>query len=334
MIVSMEQGNILTLDSINRIRFYVKTKYSHLPKEEHATIVADAIVKIIDRQLPQFTPEVKKEITNKLIEQIIIPLKRPVSIEDISLVCDAVPLESEDKTLLQAWKLEHGVEITKRSLGQMLQEQWYRLSQYIQDRRKRVYYGVAYMTLIIAMLLILPFIQNIRNASAHTEDAGLHESMDVPAAVVPLLENELPAMYQYSEVNKQLLQQYLHSRNSMLTDEPYFSAIMETAHAFNIHPALLFAITGQEQGFVNRDNELASKIINNPFNVFYSWERYNTTIKDSSEIAARTLVNLSKERPAEVDAITWINRKYAEDPKWSAGVRSLFQTIVNYINDK
>ena len=81
----------------------------------------------------------------------------------------------------------------------------------------------------------------------------------------------------------------------------------------DIHPLFLFAITGQEQAFVPRTHKLAKQIANNPFNVYYSWKEYNTTIEQSARIAANTINRLSEDRPYNIDAITWINREYAED---------------------
>src|SRR5690606_7833302 len=124
---------------------------------------------------------------------------------------------------------------------------------------------------------------------------------------------------------------YLESKSSVLADQPYFDAIISAAEDFDLHPVLLFAITGQEQGFVPKTNKQHKEIANNPFNVFHSWQDFNTNIEQSAEIAARTVFNLSKDRPDDVDPFTWINRKYAEDPKWSDGVRSIFATIVHYL---
>lgn len=148
------------------------------------------------------------------------------------------------------------------------------------------------------------------------------------------IQNELPANMQYHTINEQALKDYLHSRNSLLTDEPYFDAIIETARDFNIHPLLMFAITGQEQGFVPRDRENAKEIANNPFNVYHSWREYNTTIEDSARIAAKTITNLIQDRPEHIHPLQWINRKYAEDPNWWIGVEKLFQTLLGLQSQK
>ncbi len=149
------------------------------------------------------------------------------------------------------------------------------------------------------------------------------------AAEVPIVQQHphLHTSFHYKDINEAKLKDYLDTRNSLLKEEPYFSAIIETAKEFQLNPLVLFAITGHEQGFVPKDNPSASEIANNPFNVFYSWQRYNTDITDSSKIASRTIINLSKDRPDDIDPFQWINRKYAEDQNWWKGVRSIYNRL-------
>lgn len=139
--------------------------------------------------------------------------------------------------------------------------------------------------------------------------------------------NHLPVELRYKAVDTEKLRQFLNKRNSILSDEPYFSAIIQSAKRFNINPLLLFAITGQEQGFVPRNHQEASRIANNPFNVYRSWKEYNTNIQDSADIAAVTLLNLSKDRPETIDPIAWINRKYSEDNQWQTGVKQILEEL-------
>lgn len=131
----------------------------------------------------------------------------------------------------------------------------------------------------------------------------------------------------YREVDKSSLKKFLQTRNSLLEEEPYFSTIINTAKNFNVNPLLLFAITGQEQSFVPKSNANAKEIANNPFNVFNSWQNYNTDIKDSSEIASRTVVNLSLGRPENIDPFKWLNNKYSEDSLWFVGVKSIYTCL-------
>ncbi|WML34801.1 hypothetical protein [Clostridium sp. OS1-26] len=142
----------------------------------------------------------------------------------------------------------------------------------------------------------------------------------------------MPVYMRYKKVNEEKLKNFLDKRNSLLTKEPYFSTILSVSKEFNLNPIVLFSVAGQEQSFVPKDNPYASKIANNPYNVFHSWKEYNTNIKDSTSIAARTLINLSKNTPEDTDPFLWIGKKYAEDSKWGSGVRSIFEELSNWVN--
>ncbi|MHC6180544.1 hypothetical protein ACYUJ6_11925 [Clostridium sp. JNZ X4-2] len=140
----------------------------------------------------------------------------------------------------------------------------------------------------------------------------------------------LPEYLKYQNIDKNKLKSYLSTRNSLLCKEPYFSTIINTSKEFNLNPILLFAITGQEQNFVPANTSDAYKMANNPFNVYHSWQEYNTDIGDSSRIAARTIINLSINKPKENNPFMWIGKKYAEDENWGKGVQSIFEEINHY----
>ena len=147
-----------------------------------------------------------------------------------------------------------------------------------------------------------------------------------------ILNAHLPDYLMYRAINVSNLKDFLISRNSVLAEEPYLSTIISVSKDFNLNPLVMFAITGQEQSFVPKTSESAYKIANNPFNVFNSWKKYNTSIEDTSSIAARTIVNLCKNRPDNMDAFTWVNRKYSEDRDWSKAVRSIFKQLEDNVS--
>jgi hypothetical protein len=337
----MGQRDVLSLDSVDRIRFYVRTKYEHLPKDKHAEIVADAIVKIITRQLPPFSKELQDHICQELISQVIVAQQRPVSIEDIErLSLHKVLGNVQAQQQLSQWRVEHGLsEVMDDGSRNWAQRLWSKLKNALYRQRKVMAYSFGCLVIVGGVMTAQYIQQQAANKSvseARSADIlGDQTSLqgEPLASLEQLPSNELPNHYQFHDVDHSKLKAYLESRSSLLTEQRYYDVIVETAKQFNISPVLLFAITGQEQGFVPRDHEKAEVIANNPFNVFHSWQDYNTTIEQSTGIAARTIVNLSKDRPDDVEAITWINRKYAEDPNWSKGVTSLYTTIINYIND-
>lgn len=140
-----------------------------------------------------------------------------------------------------------------------------------------------------------------------------------------------PSYLGFEPVNKERLKGYLKRRNSLLAEEPYFSTIIEAAAIEDVHPALLFAITGQEQGFVKRGSENAALIVNNPFNVYHSWIEYNTNLSDASRIAAQTIRISLSDRPEGENPFFWLNKTYAEDKNWWQGTEHLFMSIEAYI---
>lgn len=340
----MEQREVLSIASVDRIRFYVKRKYDHLTKEKHAEIVADAIVKIIMRQLPPFPDELKENICQELVKNVIIAKQCPVQIEDIYRASVKQVQSCDDPggklmELLEEWRSEQSVALVplRQQEGIAKQEESRAaITAALKHGKKAVVYGLGCVA-IIGGVLTAQLIQHFKaqeNAGASSLVNGAQVELQTDKSDENrLIQNELPSHYQFHEVDADKLKAYLETRSSLLVEPQYFDAIVAAAEQFNISPVLMFAITGQEQGFVPREHEQAEKIANNPFNVFHSWQDYNTTIEKSSEIAGRTIVNLSKDRPENVDAITWINRKYAEDPNWSKGVISLFNTITKYIND-
>ncbi len=167
--------------------------------------------------------------------------------------------------------------------------------------------------------------KNSLNFYCSTKNTALENSVEVSNVKFP--NSHLPEYMKYKSIDENKLKSFLVSRKSLLQKEPYFSTILSTAKQFNLNPIILFAITGQEQNFVPDDIDNANKIANNPFNVFHSWQEYNTNIDDSSKIAARTVINLSKELPKDEDPFLWIGKKYAEDKAWGKGVKSIFKNL-------
>ncbi|HBJ2615062.1 TPA: glucosaminidase domain-containing protein, partial [Clostridium botulinum] len=190
--------------------------------------------------------------------------------------------------------------------------------------------SIAFALTILFISLISIYLLNINtNIKTNSNNIIVYENKNVKTKKNNLLDKNknLPQYVKYKTLNNEKLKKYLYTKNSLLADEPYFSSIILSAEQFDINPLILFAITGQEQGFVPKNNKSAKKIANNPFNVFHSWEEYNSDIKDSSRIAARTVFNLLKTMPKGQDPFKWVNNTYAEDTNWHKGVKSLYNEL-------
>lgn len=155
----------------------------------------------------------------------------------------------------------------------------------------------------------------------------------VAAVVLSESLKDTPLDIRYQPVNPLLLAEWLTRRESILAKKSYIDAILIAAEENDVNPLVLIAIAGQEQGFVPADHPQASKIANNPFNVFGSWQAYNTTISESAHIAARTVNRLSKDCPKDVDPLLWVNRSYAQDQNWWRGVRDILTQLQNDIQN-
>lgn len=114
------------------------------------------------------------------------------------------------------------------------------------------------------------------------------------------------------------------NRNGLIANPEYFNRIIHLAYLNDVDPLLLFAIIGQEQAFVNREAIESSLVINNPFNVFHSWQDYNTTLRDSTKIAINTIKIRMSKKPTDISPIYWLGEVYAEDPEWHVGVSLIY----------
>lgn len=150
----------------------------------------------------------------------------------------------------------------------------------------------------------------------------------------------LPEELQFKEVDPVKIIQWLNKYDSYLADSKYVEPIINAGKFNNVNPLLLVAITGQEQSFVPRSNSNADKIARNPFNVYHSWKEYSPGIEKSAMIAAKTVVNLSKDRPEGMNPLKWINSPsnprglYAEHQGWWIGVSKFFDLLREQVGYK
>lgn len=114
------------------------------------------------------------------------------------------------------------------------------------------------------------------------------------------------------------------ARNGLIGKAEHFNEVIYLSYINDIDPLLLLAIIGQEQAFIPVDHHESSEIINNPYNVYHSWTEYNTTLRDSTQIAINTIKNRLKIAPKNISPFVWLNQTYAEDPNWNNGVRLIY----------
>jgi len=356
----MESAALLSPMDIHTIRRYVQTKYAPLPDGRRAEIVADAIRRALAQRMPNVPDELKLRMIDQLITRYLVGEKRDIHPEDVlDLIAEIGQgderlterlleplLEWANERTQRRWSPEQLASRLERHrgpspllaaaeplAGAQLQEELvsgrngWRGATWAAVRSLAKPAPAIVLASVVALGSATAWIVLSGERSASIEEST-SAALPAPAASPASAPDVgMPKALRYAEIDKQALIAYLNGRDSLLAEAPYFEAIMDTAREYDLHPHLLFAITGQEQGFVPKSAKQAAKIANNPFNVGHSWMEFNTDIANSAGIAARLLVKLGESRPEGYDPFEWFNRTYAEDPLWSVGVRKIFDKL-------
>lgn len=358
VINELKVSSILTKEEIERIKLYINKKYPDNSSKENAAILSRTMYGVIDKNLEGLSEDEKQNIKRNIIGSTILKSKKNIFKLD---VFDAYITELKENPQLKKTLVEW---INKNQKNNVSQEIF---DEYVMSiHNTRGIDGVAYLDiesqpknnvikfegiskitaftkicicLLSLLILSIYSINNLNkdsnivdNKTKSNNDKGqvYIEKVDTYDSYVkdPMSDHpHMPNSFNYKSIDKSKLIKFLNAKNSILAEEPYFSAIIKTSIEFNLNPHILFAITGQEQSFVPKDHKNAVEIANNPFNVFHSWKEYNTDIYDSSRITARTVINLSKDKPKNIDSFNWINNKYAGDKNWGSGVKEIFETL-------
>lgn len=332
----LQAKQIMKSEDILTLREYIGRKYPDAAPREAAAILANAVHRVIDSHIQEFDEKDRLQIRKSLLKKVVNSNHFSIHAGDVFRTCLEIRNGNEKyETTLARWVSgQQDAPISREALRHFSRGQGRPVREPLKHKRE-VPGGIALpsnvtkltkknktflaASLIAISLLAFHPLKNMLSVSCGSV-ASARTTVAAAGAV-------LPEGLQYSDVDTDKLKASLEKRNSILAEELYLSAILQAARDYNVNPLLLFAITGQEQAFVPRTDKNAAKIANNPFNVYHSWTEYNTDISDSAGIAANTVVNLSRNRPEDVDPLVWINRKYAEDSKWSVGVSQIFREL-------
>lgn len=350
-----EQDDRTLLDeaSIIRIRQYIARKHPGLSSARRAEILADAVYRAVDQELPEFEPGTKANLRRELIRRMGTSGRFRLRTSQVVEACRQLELQEAAQQQLEHWVIEQRSAVSEAAGGQRNREQDGAVLRLVQlepgtgvpelPKRRGRRGAMSAVILLLALVVLAVAGGTERNSAGRAAPVPAQDTAGIPGeTVLPGTKAATEAvkaaavisnMLDYRAIDPEKLRDWLNKRNSLLAEEPYLSAILNAAEEYQVHPLLLFAITGQEQGYVPRDRKQASRIANNPFNVYHSWQRYNTTIEDSARTAARTILSISRTRPQDEHPILWLNTRYAEDPKWGAGVRSIFEKMLQEIGE-
>ena len=338
----LKQHSIISSQYIQTLRHSLKEEHPDFTTLQQAQLFAQALHRLLDDELAPFDQHLQKHLKYTLLKKTIH--KEYFSIDAGDILSAYTQLEQTEHAhiaSLTEW-------INHYQKSPLSFEEVYALVDYMKQeteskvtpsttkntKKKSNFLRLGYLLLTTILLISAYFYKMIYLPDVtNTSQTYLADiQIESPVPVEPEIKLEVPdhsmqPTLQYQEFDQEALRNWLEQRNSLLASEPYFSTIIETAKDFNIHPLLLFSITGQEQNFVPKVHEHAEEIANNPFNLYGSWKIYNTSIEESSQIVSRTLINLGKGCPENEDQIKWINKAYAEDPNWHLGVTYFFNEL-------
>jgi hypothetical protein len=141
----------------------------------------------------------------------------------------------------------------------------------------------------------------------------------------------------YKHVSAASIVAFYQSKGSQLANERTADAILRAALRHDVDPAVLVAVTGQEQSFVPLGQD--PRIAKNPFNVYGCWCKTSIPIEESAEVAAGTIAHRLRCLPRKgSNLIVWVNSYanpcvkaegvYAEDRHWGVGVALIYRDTV------
>lgn len=354
-----ELGNspVISKEDIILLKQYISKKYMNYTKVEKSNVLAKAVYKILDKSVYGLNQHSISFVKKVILKDTILKNGDPVFFSDILNLCISTGDKSNDfeKTLLN-WINSH----IKNKISKTDLEIYSLCLSTIGDKSKvnielnniiksssldrscntRLNFNdislklkrnfrpllIGSFTSILITFFLITFLPG--NDSIEKKYSG-NSNTSSKKIYINTKSSKFTAQvsFNYKEINRSNLKNFLSLRQSLLAEEPYFSTIISVSKQYNLNPLILFAITGQEEGFVSKKDPNSEKIVNNPYNVYHSWQDYNTDIKDASEIASLTIITLSKNIPVNEEPFHWINRQYAEDPNWSKGVKSIYEAL-------
>ncbi len=348
---------ILSLNEILQIREAVNIEHKNSSSKERAEIFAQKIHEIMDSHLDGISDYERAEIRKQLIGRILDLGQESITRYDVFETIFELDLPQENQIeLAKRWLKESSQIIVRSDEISSFLEFYDKVP--VKHKRNMPYkvifpilFAITAIALVIFSLMSPPdpvvhldppitivyenrLITDGFFEIAKIETYQLKEALTLTIRHEHVIHlNDFP--FPYKEFDYFKLKSYIiQERNGYLGISDHFNTIIYLSRKNNIDPLLLFSIAGHEQSFVPLDHALKDLMINNPYNVYETWETYNTTLEDSTQIAINTIKNRLKNLPSDSDPFLWLNETYAEDPKWHEGVKSIYLKLDNIASVK
>ncbi len=312
---------LLTHDDIFTMRSDVANTYPKMSPSERTFIFANKVRFQLNKHYLGVHEDHVKHLTTHVLSKTLARHIYEVNKHDLwQSICDYDTTPESKLNIAKDW-LEHSANIR-------LSEQRLAAALHLKaEKRLRPPLLVTALCLLILLLAVSGLNSLHGPKNAHIDDPRVSYATYQPHEH-PFFYTKESHYFPYERINIFALQSYLDmERQSMLADYETLQTIIHLAYQSNIDALLLFAIIGQEQGFVPNTPTTDARILNNPFNVFHSWQDYNTTLTDSTLIAIRTVKRRLSSYNGQGCPIEWLNGIYAEDPNWHVGVKLIYDKL-------
>lgn len=206
----------------------------------------------------------------------------------------------------------------------------YRLTQ----KGRRIIQGVAISAFLICSVSLIVSMDKGGETDVPPSESGspvIRKIANVPSVFEASIENVAigkPEYMKYQNFSIEALKTYLEQKNSKLLENDYLDQLLAYCYEKDLNPLLLIAIIGQEQNYVPMNHRYADQIIENPFNIYGSWETHPVGFSASMKEACYTINKILADRTMYQDPFVRINSKYAEDPRWNVGVKVIFRDLI------
>jgi len=363
----LHDDKILSTDDVREIKTHLESNYKHCSSADRAKLFSKRVTTIVDNGLKEVNQAHRPKIKNSLIKDFATNTENQITnkhlFDEITEIEERVwkewvqekygdnlnlkDLESYVKMKNYKSKLDYIKALLKKHYTDVFTwskcksafSRIYRQTQNIQVKLSPKLILSFILLFIVSFTTVYSILNYMDQVTHHaigfvqfTEMMTLESDLDNNLLSETSLQEitdtrGYPDLFRYKPINTLALKQFLESKNSKLLEDTYVSEVIAIAIEYDVNPILLFSIMGQEQGFIPTDHEFADQIINNPYNVYGSWQDFNTTFEESTQIAAVTVNNILDKRPKGEEPFTWLNDTYAEDPDWHKGVKFFFYKI-------
>jgi hypothetical protein len=305
---------------LETMRDFIKGQYPRASVSRRAILLSNLLWQKLNPYFSHFDEHQRKTLTLELFQNTLIS-NRPLTAEEVNAICQQYnPLHviMPDSPLIEVVPETPDADFAVKPYDSLGLKRYFALLLLL--------FLIVSGSISLVALLSPVIIPKTVQAMSFTQYNQMRHLNELP--IKPIVDSShFLDHLKYMPLNRAHARSLLMIYDSLLLEGSYLDTLENIAKSHNIHPALILSIIGQEQGFIPSTSPFRNKIINNPYNLYGSWETKQMTFEKSTEICCRLIVKLLETCPKNSNPFLWINQTYAEDERWHIGVNYFFTTL-------